>query len=182
MGQGVDIDIDASDFTLLYCLSHDQFLSVLKEGEFQDDFEKYCMLKDEILFLEKKVFNIFIIQYSQEILFQRCQSCNGKGHMVTQCPLITYVANRRVIFDRAKYGQKDERKAFGRKNTKYRALINAKYLENAGIRLRQKRTFRHMSENTEHNFSLITHGINTNILKLQDKIDDHQFDKASMFK
>lgn len=98
LGYGVDIDVHASDFTLLYCLSHEQFLEVLREGEFQDDFERYCMLKDEIIFQNRK-----------DVLHLKCQSCGQNNHMVAHCPLITYIPNRPLIFGKAKHNQKQVR-------------------------------------------------------------------------
>ncbi len=76
------VNVQSSDFTILYCLSREDFLAVLNEGEFKEDYEIYCMLRDRLTYDRNK-----------NDLRLRCISCLGDDHFITNCPLISYVAN-----------------------------------------------------------------------------------------
>lgn len=86
MAEGMPADILSGDFTILYCLSNQAFLDVLKQPEFSEDYEKYCMLRDKLTMSSSK----------DEISF-KCISCGSKSHMIESCPLVTYIPNREFI-------------------------------------------------------------------------------------
>lgn len=50
----MNVNVKSSDFTILYCLSREDFLNVLLEGEFKEDYEIYCMLRDRLVYDNNK--------------------------------------------------------------------------------------------------------------------------------
>jgi hypothetical protein len=80
--QGMRVDIKSGDFTILYSLKKEDFLSVLKDPEFQEDVDVFCMLKDKII-----LSNVF------HDLKIKCFSCNSNLHLIDKCPVITYIPN-----------------------------------------------------------------------------------------
>jgi hypothetical protein len=71
----LDCDIKSGDFTILYCLNYDDFLSAFDNPEFFEDYEIYCMLKDKMVFYNKL-----------EDLMLKCYSCNSNQHPIHKCP------------------------------------------------------------------------------------------------
>ena len=86
MGEEMNVNVKSSDFTILYCLSREDFLNVLSEGEFKEDYEIYCMLRDRLVYDNNK-----------HDLRQRCISCMENDHFISYCPLISYVPNKNFV-------------------------------------------------------------------------------------
>jgi len=68
----------SKDFTTLCSLKRVDFLEILFENP--DDYEKYCMILDQIKF-----------ENNYNALSIKCFSCDQKGHLANQCPLIHYI-------------------------------------------------------------------------------------------
>lgn len=83
VAEGIPADIISGDFTILYCLPHEKFTEVLKDPDFADDYENYCMLRDKLLHDKVK-----------DEIVTICVSCGSHSHSVDSCPLVTYVPNR----------------------------------------------------------------------------------------
>lgn len=74
----------SKDFTTLYLIKREDFLEVLKR--FPEDYEKYFMIYDQIN-----------LENNYNALSIKCYSCEQKGHLSSQCPLIHYVPDRERI-------------------------------------------------------------------------------------
>ena len=74
----------SKDFTTLFSLKRNDFISVIKEEN--DDYYRYCMLRDEILLNNSN--------YQQH---KPCIACHKFGHKIEICPLIHYIPNKEQI-------------------------------------------------------------------------------------
>ena len=106
----------SKDFTTLLSINRAEFLKVLEKH--QEDFEKFFMIKDEIL-----LYNNF------NPLRVRCFCCNKIGHVVTKCDLIHFIPdNEKVIKKFTYYLDQPRNRLFVRKDRKNNALILKKTL------------------------------------------------------
>ncbi|KAL4499085.1 hypothetical protein ABPG72_016987 [Tetrahymena utriculariae] len=74
-----EIAVKCCDITHLVYLENEDFISVIKN--YQEDYEKYYMMKDEINFKDKK-------------LSTKCSSCGAYDHTILDCSLVTPHFNR----------------------------------------------------------------------------------------
>lgn len=49
----LDVDIKSGDFTILYCLTFDDFQATFENPEFFEDYDIYCALRDKMIFSNK---------------------------------------------------------------------------------------------------------------------------------
>lgn len=103
----------SKDFTTLYSISRDDFLNILKNKK--EDFEKYCMIKDNI---------IFNGDYSS--LGTRCFSCNRMNHTLKECNFIHFIPDNEKIIKKLNFSVDNERQPFHRKKFKKNALSTFK--------------------------------------------------------
>ncbi|CAD8213514.1 unnamed protein product [Paramecium octaurelia] len=89
-------------FSKLICLEQKQFLRLLQE--YPADYEKYCQIKDSLLFSDQ----------NQELLPQTCFSCNRKYHSMINCPQIHYVPDKEKILKSFTYPTEQRRAKFNR--------------------------------------------------------------------
>ncbi|CAD8125819.1 unnamed protein product [Paramecium sonneborni] len=90
-------------FSKLICLEQKFFLKLLQE--YPDDYEKYCQIKDSLLFSDE----------NHNLLPQTCFSCSKKFHSMINCPLIHYVADKEKILKSFTYPRNQSRVKFNRR-------------------------------------------------------------------
>lgn len=101
------------DFTTVYSINQNDFIEILKSQP--EDYEKYCMIKDQI--------NLYG-DFSK--LRTYCFSCKGKNHLVKECPLNHYIPDKEKIIKKLNFYIDNERKEFLRKSFRCNALFNLK--------------------------------------------------------
>ncbi|CAD8058871.1 unnamed protein product [Paramecium sonneborni] len=74
-------------FSKLLILPRNQFLKILKE--FPEDKEKYCQIRDDLLYNNGE-------QFLREIGVQ-CYMCNSRNHISKNCPMVHYCADKEKI-------------------------------------------------------------------------------------
>ena len=99
----------SKDFTTLFAINREEFIKVLKNHS--DDFEKFCMIQDQILLYENYL-----------PLKTRCFCCNQTGHLAQRCPLIHYFSDKEKIIKSYNYYMDQERRHYQRKITRNNAL------------------------------------------------------------
>lgn len=106
----------SKDFTTLFSINREEFMRVLQN--FSDDFEKFCMIQDQILYYE----NYYPLKL-------RCFSCNQLGHLSGQCHLIHFMADKEKVIKTFNFYVDQERDTkFARKQAKRNALKAKKVL------------------------------------------------------
>ncbi|CAD8208797.1 unnamed protein product [Paramecium pentaurelia] len=90
-------------FSKLICLEQKYFLKLLQE--YPEDYEKYCQIKDSMLFTDQ----------NQELLPQTCFSCNKKYHSMINCPKIHYVPDKEKILKSFTFPNYQKRTKFNRR-------------------------------------------------------------------
>ena len=82
--------VRSCDFTTLFVINREEFIEVLRKNS--DDFEKFCMIKDQILL------------YGNYLPLRiRCFCCNQTGHIASKCPLIHYLPDNEKIIKTYNY-------------------------------------------------------------------------------
>ena len=115
----------SKDFTTLFCINREEFIEVLRKNS--DDFEKFCMMQDQILYYE----NYFPLKL-------RCFSCNQLGHMAGQCHLLHFMADREKVIKTFNFYVDQERNPkHRRKNRKQNALKFKKALFNTSKKIKE---------------------------------------------
>lgn len=103
-GEPRKLSARSKDLTTLFSINRDEFISVLMN--FNDDFEQFCMIKDQIRF-----YNTY------KPLRIRCFACNQIGHIVKNCPLVHFTPDNEKIIKRYNFYDDQERNnIFTRKN------------------------------------------------------------------
>ncbi|KAL4490784.1 hypothetical protein ABPG72_021838 [Tetrahymena utriculariae] len=87
--------IDFNDFKNLLC-------------QFQQDFEKYFMIKDLI---QQKLTNPFFS-------YEQCQSCQQFNHTLSQCPSVTFQPQRDIVVNRHAFSMDQKRQDVQKKRFK----------------------------------------------------------------
>lgn len=73
-------------FANLYLLKRDDFIAIIRG--FPTDFEKYCKMKDDIIFR------------NSSLIYGQCFSCQSMKHKLINCKLLHYVPDREAILKR----------------------------------------------------------------------------------
>lgn len=111
-GTNRNISAKCKDFTTLLAIKREEFIKVLQNNS--DDFEKFCMIKDQILLYN----NYFPLKL-------RCFCCKQLGHFVGECPLVHYFPDKEKIIKTYNFYLDQSRdKNFNRKANKNKALLN----------------------------------------------------------
>ena len=106
----------SKDFTTLFSINREEFIKVLQKNS--DDFEKFCMIQDQIQLYE----NYFPLKL-------RCFSCNQLGHLAGQCHLIHFMADQEKVIKTYNFYIDQERdENWKRKVRKINALKTKKTL------------------------------------------------------
>ncbi|CAD8048639.1 unnamed protein product [Paramecium primaurelia] len=92
-------------FTKLLILPRNQFLKILKE--FPEDKEKYCQIRDDLLYNNGE-------QFLRDIGVQ-CYICNSRDHISKFCPMVHYCADKEKIIKSHTYIIKQPRQKQKRK-------------------------------------------------------------------
>ncbi|KAL4484472.1 hypothetical protein ABPG74_019649 [Tetrahymena malaccensis] len=80
-GQKQSLSVRSLNFSTLLKIKRNDFLMIIKQ--FQSDFEKFCMIKDKILY------SGFYVQLNEQ-----CSSCNERNHTEIQCPILHYIPKK----------------------------------------------------------------------------------------
>ena len=115
----------SKDFTTLFSINRNEFIQVLMKNS--DDFEKFCMIKDQMVLYE----NYFPLKL-------HCYSCNQIGHLTHQCPLIHFIADKEKIIKKYNFYFDQDRAVFSRSRWKHNSLIQKKKLEVSNKKIRAK--------------------------------------------
>ena len=124
-GKSRGLSAKSKDFTTLFSINREEFIKVLKKNT--DDYEKFCMIQDQILlygnYLPLKI---------------RCFSCNQIGHLANDCQLIHFLPDKEKIIKAHNYYLDQERDdTFSRRKMKKNiGLCNKMLLQTACRRLR----------------------------------------------
>ncbi|KAL4438146.1 hypothetical protein ABPG74_016925 [Tetrahymena malaccensis] len=76
--------IRCMEFSQFLVIKRSDFIETLKQ--FSDDYEKFCMLKDQLMFNSKN-----------SGIDQSCFGCSSKDHFFLECPTIHYAPNQQEI-------------------------------------------------------------------------------------
>ena len=122
-GKARSLSAKSKDFTTLFSINRKEFIEVLIKNS--DDFEKFCMIQDQIVFYE----NYFPLKV-------RCFSCNQIGHIAHQCQLIHFIPDKEKVIKKHNYYLDQERTVnFNRKMRKQKAFQNKYHLEEANKKI-----------------------------------------------
>ncbi|KAL4482674.1 hypothetical protein ABPG73_021334 [Tetrahymena malaccensis] len=102
-----EIAVKCCDITHLVYLENEDFISVIKN--YQEDYEKYYMMKDEINFKDKK-------------LSTKCSSCGAYDHTIVDCSLVTPHFNRFRTMIKYIYPVTQNRQALIRERNKFNSF------------------------------------------------------------
>ena len=94
--------------------------------------EKFCMIKDEILFSH---------QYDR--ITDVCLSCKENDHHLKRCPLITYQPIKSFLILKHNYSKPQKRQSFARKHRNYNALEEKKHTFKSALALRFDKDIMH---------------------------------------
>ncbi|CAD8172446.1 unnamed protein product [Paramecium pentaurelia] len=98
----------STTFSSIYRITREMFLDIVSEN--QIDFQKYCELRDRVIF-----------QYQD--LPIKCFGCDG-DHLLLNCPYLTYKPEKEVLIKRQLYHSIQQRSQFQRKKLRYLRVLN----------------------------------------------------------
>lgn len=111
-GQERKLSARSKGFTTLFSINREQFLKILIDNP--DDFEKFCMIKDQIILYS----NYFPLKI-------RCFACNQMGHLAMDCPEIHFAPDIEKIIKKYNFYEDQPReKGLLRRNTRINAIKN----------------------------------------------------------
>ena len=106
----------SKDFTTLFSINRDEFIQILKNNP--EDFDKFCMIKDQI-----ELYNNY------NSLKIRCFCCNEIGHLAKDCNYIHFKPDHeKIIKTHVFYSDQQRTRFFPRKNHKLSAFKKMKLL------------------------------------------------------
>jgi len=118
-GRPRGFSVRSKDFTTLFSISRSDFIHVIETNP--DDYEKFCMIKDQILLYED--------YYPLKI---RCFCCNQLGHLANKCPMIHFLPDHEKIIKKHNFYRDQVRNAlFTRKSRKDNAFRSKSKLQTA---------------------------------------------------
>ncbi|KAL4494862.1 hypothetical protein ABPG73_004302 [Tetrahymena malaccensis] len=112
-GESRDINFRSLEFTTLLVIKRGDFINLLKD--YPDDYEVFCMLKDEATYNNEK-----------SSIMNRCQCCERYDHSLSLCPLIHFVPQKLSVIRQFSTGrdQKRQLKSRSRKKKCQNAIYN----------------------------------------------------------
>ena len=144
--------VKSKDFTTLFAINREEFMEVLRKNS--DDFEKFCMIKDQIL--------LYGNYYPLRL---RCYCCNQTGHIASSCPLIHYLPDNEKIIKAFNY-YTDQQRFYGF-NRKFRKQ-NARFIKNQIVLASEKIN----EKNSRERESLVQEMISLNSSTDQDFLNE----------
>ena len=116
----------STDFTTLFSIKRNDFIGILRSHEcLLDDYDKFCMIKDQILLYE-----------NLNSLRLRCFSCNQLGHLSNTCALIHYIPDQEKIIKTHNFQIDQERGNYFRNKFKQNALLHRRKIEESAMNFR----------------------------------------------
>ena len=137
------------NFSSLFTLKRDEVIPILKENP--EDFEKFCMIKDQLIFYRSK-----------RILRSKCPCCRALDHSIFECNCLHFVPNIEHVIKKYLFSVDQKREHFHRRSQK---LLNSKK--------NYKRILRKA-------FELQTFNLKTTIMENTDAMVDEVYDDISM--
>ncbi|KAL4488854.1 hypothetical protein ABPG72_016507 [Tetrahymena utriculariae] len=112
-----------------------EFLNEIKKNE--EEFEKYCFLKDEVKFNQ----NLKAVGIS-------CESCNLKTHSLKQCPFIFYEGRSKSILKNYFKNIKEQIKNLKRntKRKKFQAIADIKFIKDQQFQFIEQQNQNNLSD------------------------------------
>jgi hypothetical protein len=92
-----DFSAKSAGFSVLYKIDREKFLTIIKENN--DDYEKFCEIKDKISIYNKL-----------EVVQKNCMVCEESVHFIMECPTIHYFPEKSRILLAHQYSQDQGRK------------------------------------------------------------------------
>ena len=115
-GRNRQFSAKSRGFTTLFSINREEFIAILQKNP--EDFEKFCMIKDQIL-----LYNNY---YPLKV---RCFCCNQLGHLIGDCPFIHYKAdNEKIVKSYVYYNDQERNSGFKRKLLRKNAFQSQKIL------------------------------------------------------
>ena len=116
-GKPRNISAKTKDFTTLFSINRNEFMDILKKHS--DDFEKFCMIRDQIMLYD----NLFPLKI-------RCFCCNQIGHLAHNCTLVHFQPDKEKVIKKFNFYLDQERKSdYQRKQIKQNSLKIKQYIE-----------------------------------------------------
>lgn len=106
------------NFTTLYVVSRENFLSIIKADE--RDFQTFCQIKDKLIF-----------NNDYKKLYLQCSSCHEDTHCTKDCPFFKMIISKQRLIARNNYTMNQERSRFVRakKKSPYSKLKKIKTID-----------------------------------------------------
>ncbi|EAR84197.2 cyclic nucleotide-binding domain protein (macronuclear) [Tetrahymena thermophila SB210] len=102
--------IRCMEFSQFLVIKRSDFIETLKQ--FSDDYERFCMLKDQLMFNSKN-----------SGIDQSCFGCSSKDHFFLECPAIHYAPNQQEIIKKYNFTSTHHVRRQKKRNfTKYHTL------------------------------------------------------------
>ena len=136
-----DFSCKSVGFTSLLIINRDLAFKIFKENE--EDFERFAMIKDEILF-----------KNSFSLISHRCMYCRSFKHPIKLCPFLHYIADKEKILKQSQFYFEEPRKnierrkiiRFSKENLATKALQFQETQEEINIPILQKYQIEDFSE------------------------------------
>ena len=123
-GKPRKLSAKSRDFTTLFSINREEFIQILMKNS--DDFEKFCMIKDQIILYENYL-----------PLKTRCYSCSQIGHLCHKCPLIHFIPDQEKVIKKFNFYLDQKRQnPFIRKKLKMNSLAQKKKMEDASKQIK----------------------------------------------
>ncbi|KAL4510549.1 hypothetical protein ABPG72_004703 [Tetrahymena utriculariae] len=104
-GESRDINFRSLEFTTLLVIKRGDFISLLKD--YPDDYEVFCMLKDEATYNNEK-----------SSIMNKCQCCDRYDHSLSLCPVIHFVPQKLSVIRQFSTGRDQKRQIKNRQRNK----------------------------------------------------------------
>ncbi|EAR85802.2 cation channel family protein (macronuclear) [Tetrahymena thermophila SB210] len=104
-GEPRDINFRSLEFTTLLVIKRGDFINLLKD--YPDDYEVFCMLKDEATYNNEK-----------SSIMNKCQCCDRYDHSLSLCPVIHFVPQKLSVIRQFSTGRDQKRQTKKRNRNK----------------------------------------------------------------
>ncbi|KAL4434925.1 hypothetical protein ABPG74_021264 [Tetrahymena malaccensis] len=117
-GQPRRYSICSKEFTTLLMIRRQDFIELLTK-ESPEDYEMFCAIKDSILNYNN---------YSQLNIL--CFACQSENHLMGECPLIHYIANKQFLIKKLQFSPpQDSLRTYLRKKSKFKTMLKLNFVQ-----------------------------------------------------
>ncbi|EGR34558.1 hypothetical protein IMG5_007500 [Ichthyophthirius multifiliis] len=115
-GQARKLSVKSLDFCQILIVKRNDFINIIKD--FSEDFERFCMIKDQLIFGENKKF-----------LFQKCLSCFKDSHSFLECQDVHFVPDKIKVIQQVNFQNLNFKRIFWqRKNYQFKKFYFQNFL------------------------------------------------------